>query len=155
MQKVYLVIAKKNIYIYKKEGDSFERIYIDGNSEYEYSVNAITAGIEKLKEKLVDEYNLDTQEGLNFTVIENEDKSITQAVENVLGQCIHKKYALEKLMTDILKQLCMDKKLLISEYGINFDGKNYLIIRDKIMQKEFSLLGYTLCPDKLVEYIKD
>ena len=41
--------------------------------------------------------------------------------------------------------------MLISEYGINYDGSSYQNINDRVEKKEFYLLAYTVHSADIVE----
>lgn len=153
MQTIYLIIGKDKLCLYEKNSNSFERLYIEGNPDYIYDINNAKSGIKSLMDSLVDEYNLDTMAEIDFIVIDNEDKIVSEVMGNVLGEYVSKKYSIDSLMKDIINKLSRDKKLLISEYGINFDGKNYQVADGKVKKAGFSLLGYTLQEDDLMKYL--
>ena len=62
-----------------------------------------------------------------------------------------RKYSFLDTLVEVLKKLSRDKKLLISEYGINYDGSSYQNINDRVEKKEFYLLAYTVHSADIVE----
>lgn len=153
MKTLYLLIGKDRLYLYEKNGNSFERLYIEGNSFYEYDINNAKNSLEKLMQYLVDEYNLDTKAEIDFVVIDNEDKIVSEVMRQAVGEYEKQKYDIECLIKNVSQKLSRDKSLMIQRYGINFDGKNYLIDNDTIKKREFSLLGYTMQEDNLLKFV--
>lgn len=153
MQTIYLLIGKEKLYLYEKNANLFERLYIEGNPDYSYDINNVKYGIQQLMDNLVNEYNLDTKAEIDFIVIDNENEIISEVVEKIIGEYESKKYTIDSIIIKVFNKLSRDKKLLIEEYGINFDGKNYLLINGNLNKKEFSLLGYTLQEDNLMKYV--
>lgn len=153
MQIFYLVIEKSSLSLFQKNSSCFDRLYIEGNAEYTYDLNSITENINRLLEILVNEFNLDSIGEIEFIIIDNENKLISEVMNKVLQNYIKKKYEIEKIMIHISSKLNLDKKLYISKYGINFDGKNYIINKNNIIKTDFNLLGYTITDEQLVKYI--
>lgn len=153
MQTFYVIIKKDYLTIYEKNGNSYEKVYLGGNSEYTYSVNSAKDYVNQFFEMIIEEYNLDTMGEIDFVVIDNEDVITTNAMMTAFGQSVAKQISIENLMEEILASIGRDKKLRISEYGINYDGKKYLVKDKKVVKEEFSLLAYTLSDDMLIKYI--
>lgn len=153
MQTFYVIIKKDYLTIYEKNGNSYEKVYLGGNSEYTYSVNSAKDYVNRFFEMIIEEYNLDTMGEIDFVVIDNEDVITTNAMMMAFGQSVAKQISIENLMEEILASIGRDKKLRISEYGINYDGKKYLVKDKKVVKEEFSLLAYTLSDDMLIKYI--
>lgn len=153
MQTFYVIIKKDYLTIYEKNGNSYEKVYLGGNPEYPYSVNSAKDYINRFFEMIIEEYNLDTMGEIDFVVIDNEDVITTNAMLTAFGQSVTKQISIENLMEEILASIGRDKKLRISEYGINYDGKKYLVKDEKVVKEEFSLLAYTLSDDMLIKYI--
>ncbi len=47
-----------------------------------------------------------------------------------------------------------DEIPLIKEFGVNFDGRNYLLVNEKVNKCDYNLLAYTLNEDEIGEYIR-
>lgn len=153
MQTFYMILGKDTINVYEKENGSYERVYLEGNPGYSYDKNNAKECIEKLFSMLRNKYNMDSVGEIDFVVIDNEDKIVSEVMERALSAYIKSKIKIEDLIYKIFEKLDRDKKLHISEYGVNFDGKNYLCREKKIEKHEFSLLGYTVSDDELIKYV--
>jgi hypothetical protein len=149
-----MIIGKDKLYLYEKDNGAFERVYIEGNPEYSYNINSSKSHIERLMDYLKNEYNMDTTAKIDFVIIDNEDTVISNVLKNILHDYTKEKYSVDDLMIKIFQKLKRDKKLLIPDYGINFDGKNYSVKNSVLEKKEFSLLGYTINQDELMGYIE-
>lgn len=154
MQTFYLLIGKSNLYVYEKKDNTYERLYIEGNPEYAYDLNSDKTSIEQLMDELVNEYNLDTKAEIDFIVVDNEDRIVSEVMQKVLGEYQSKVYEIDFLMKLVAGKLQRDSKMMIDKFGINFDGKNYLLSDGGIVKNDFNLLGYTLNEDDLMKYIR-
>lgn len=154
VQTFYMIIGKNKLYLYEKEDKIFERLYIEGNPEYSYDINRAKKCIAELMDRLADEYNMDTIAEIEFVIIDNEDPVISNVMNQVLNEYIKEEYPIDSLLSNIYQKLERDKKLFISDYGINFDGKNFSKKNNVLEKKEFSLLGYTINQDELMKYIE-
>lgn len=153
MQTFYMIIEKGKIYLYDKSEKNIEKLYIEGNPEYLYEVNDALKDTTRLMEALVNEYNLSSTAEIEFVVVDNEDHVISEVFEKVLSGYVRKKYPILPLLLNVSQKLGREKKLMIDEYGINYDTMNYRIINGKLSKFSFSLLGYTLQADELIKYI--
>lgn len=153
MQTFYVVVKKRVLVVYEKKNNSFERVYIGGNPDYSYSVNCSKEHISRLINSLVEEYNLDSIGELDFVVIENEDSIISASVLGAFGQSISNVVKIEDLINKVSKNLGRDQKLHISEYGINYDEKRYLVRGNELLKEDFCLLSYSLSEDMLMRFI--
>ena len=153
MQTFYVVIKKDCLLVYEKNGCSYEKVYLGGNPEYAYSVNSAKHYTNRFLDKIVEEYNLDSIGEIDFIVIDNEDEIISNVMLEAFGQNVKKRISIEKLISEISASIGRDKKLHVSEYGINFDGKKYLIKNQQVVKEEFSLLAYSLSDDMLMKFI--
>lgn len=152
MQDFYMIIKKEYVCLYEKTGNGFERVYLNGHPEYAYSINHVKDTMEELLKVLQDEYNLETSDELGFTVVENEDRIVTESVVRELGTCVGERIGIERLVEAVMKGLRTDRKLFIDEYGVNFDGTNYVPEEKGIGKNRFSLLGLTIGCDELLKY---
>lgn len=153
MQTFYLIVKKDCLSLFEKNGNTYERVYLGGNPEFYYSINSAKENIDKFMKMIIEEYNLDSISEIDLMVINNEEKIVSDVVTKVLGESVRKTVQIDLLMKDILQKLNRDKELLISEYGVNFDGKNYLLQDGEIKKEEFSLLGHTLSDELLMRYV--
>lgn len=153
MQTFYVVIKKDCLSLYEKNGNSYEKVYLGGNPEYDYSVNNAKEYADRFLKMIVGEYNLDTIGEIDFVVIDNEDDIVSDAMIGVLDKSVKKRIPIMDLMSRALNSLGRDKKLYISEYGINYDGKKYIAGDQGIKKEEFSLLAYTLNDDMLIKFV--
>ena len=153
MQTFYVIIKKEYMSIYEKKGSSYEKVYLGGNPEYAYSVNNAKEHANRFLEMIVEEYNLDTVGEIDFVVIDNEDEVISNAMLEAFGQSVKNRINIEKLILEVATSMGRDKKLRIFQYGINYDGKRYLIKDKSVVKEEFCLLSYTLTDDMLVKFI--
>ena len=153
MQTFYVIIKKDYLLIYEKKGDVYERVYLEGKLEYAYSVNSAAKDCARCLNTIVNEYNLDTMGEIDLIVIDNEDEIIANAMSDAFGENVKKRIKIEKLMSEVSANIGRDKKLRISEYGINYDGKKYLVRDGKVEKEEFSLLSYTLTDDMLMKFV--
>ena len=153
MQTFYMIIKKECLSIYEKNGNSYERVYLGGNPEYAYSVNCARNYVDRFLKMIVEEYNLDTIGEVDFVVIDNEDTVISNVMLEAFGQNVKKRICVENLVSEISASIGRDKKLRIFEYGINFDGKKYLVKGQQVIKEEFSLLAYTLNDDMLMRLV--
>lgn len=153
MQTFYMIIGKKNLYLYEKTEHTYEPLYIEGNDSFAYDLNMAQMCVDHLLDTLVDEYNLDSRGEIDLFVIENEDAIITNVMRRSLGEYVQKAYPIRNLLLTATRKLSRDKKLYIGEYGINFDGNNYILSGDELIKKKFSLLGYTLHEDSILKFL--
>ncbi len=152
MQKFFLVIGKEKLYLYVCQGERCEKQYIEGNPDFSYHINHVSNDIKRLFQSLMNEYNLQSEAELQFTVINNEDFIYSEAVNQALGQKVVKNWDLEEVMVSAIQKMNSDKSLLIDEFGANFDGKNYIMRAGKLEKTEFNLLGYLLKEDDLLKF---
>lgn len=153
MYTFYVIIKKSHLSIYEKKGDSCERVYLGGNPEYTYSVNSARDYIKRFFDMIVEEYNLDTIGEIDFVVVDNEDEIISNTMLEVFGENVKERIRIKDLMLKVSLAIGREKKLCIFEYGINYDGKKYLVKSGKIVKEEFSLLSYPLTDDMIMKFI--
>ena len=90
MQTFYVIIQKNYLSVYEKNADMFEKVYLGGNPYFAYTVNNAVDYIQRFFSMIIEEYNLETVGEVDFVVIENEDRIITDAVSKAMGECIKK-----------------------------------------------------------------
>ena len=152
MQNFYMIIGKNELFLYEKNENGYVRQFIEGNSEYSYKLNNAKNDVDRLIKSLVNEYNMETSAEIEFVVIDNENTIYSETIEKALGEYVTKKNDLKQILTNIIKKLKRDNKLMIDELGINFDGKNYVMSNNKLIKNDYSLLGYTLQADDIMKF---
>ena len=153
MQKFLMILGKEKLYLYTRKENVYEKKYIEGSPSFDYKQNNASNDIKKLFRSLKDEYGLDSEAELEFDVIDNEDPVSTDVMMRVLGSYIAGRRKIEDVIETVMKKLVKDKNLLVDDYGVNFDGKNYVYTSGKLVKKDFNLLGYTLKADSIVKYL--
>lgn len=152
MINLYMVICKQSIFVYEKTNSGYNSIFIEGNAGFQYELHSVNWDMKKLLDYLVDEFNLDDESEVFFNIIENEDKVINKVFKNILNGHINKVYSLDVLLSRMMQEL-KGKSLMIEEFGINYDGINYIQTDDVIQKRDFSLLGYTVSIDRVINLI--
>lgn len=158
MKKFYLIIGKDKFLVYHKNKNAFELESIDGNLYVKYDIHRINSDMQNLLEALQNAYNLETMEELKFVVMPNSDPLRNSIIEKALSgeteqaSYIYSKYELKDILLKAIQRLSKDKKLHISEFGINYDGDSYILMDGILKQGEYSLLGYTIEQERLIDY---
>lgn len=151
--KFFVIIGKDNLYVYEKNGSSFEKQFIEGSSFYPYDVTHVDADINGFLDDLADEKNLGTKAKLEFDVLENGDSVRTGSVMRVLGDYVEERLPLSETVRKVIKKLGKDKDLFIDKYGINYDGTCYKMDGQTLLSGPFDLLAYTIHEDDVVELL--
>ena len=155
----YMIVGKEKLFLFDKAGPSCNRLYIEGNPDFLYDANQAEHDKKKDDDKknlfitLIKEYNLDTHAELDFKVIYNEDPIRSQVMKDVLGEHVSGQYEILDIVHGIAKSFTKDTKLMIDEFGINFDGKNYMVRDNDIVKQDYSLLGYTLREEQIMRFL--
>lgn len=148
--KLFVAIGKKALYTYEKDGQKFNIEYIEGHDAFPYNPRNAADDINDYLEALSNEKNLGTKAKLEFDVLDSVDEYCNTAVFHVLEgeNYVNRRYPINVALEEVIKKLSKDKKLLIDEYGINYDGNSYKIQNGKLVKREFDLLAYTVhCKD--------
>ena len=82
----------------------------------------------------------------------NERQKINYKIKNAKEIIPNNYMDIYSLMEEIVKKVPNNENL-VSDYGINFDGRNYICGRKNLEVDDFSLLGYTISPKDVVEYL--
>lgn len=151
--KFFLIIGKSNLYVYEENGGKYEKQFIEGNDCYPYDLNNVREDIDSFLDDLAEEKNLGTRAKLEFDVLENEDAIRTNGVLSVLNEYTAGKFSLSEIIKQVIQKLSKDKKLLVAEYGINYDGTFYKEQDSKLLTGPFDLLAYTVHGDDIVELL--
>ena len=142
--KFLIVIGKSALYTYKRNGQEFETQFIEGSECYSYNLSNISEDINGYLDALANEKNLETKAKLEFDVLECADRFCNKGVLNILEEYVDNKYEFDSVMEAVIKKLSRDKSLLVTEYGVNYDGYSYVMADGILRQKEFDLLSYTI-----------
>ena len=153
MQTLYMIIGKDALFLYAKEGVSYQRQYIAAKPEFPYQPSHIMEDIQTLLSLIMEEYNLEDRLELTFSVVEGEDTALSEKVCSMLDGNISKRHPLYSVIFHIIIKLEGDGRPLIKEFGINFDGVNYRLVNGSIQKSNYNLLGYTMQADDLIQYI--
>lgn len=153
--QTFCVITKKNtLSLYEKDGNHYSKVYLNGNDEYAYSINSTQDCIDRFMNSMAEEYNLDSIGEIDLILIDNEDRIIAESVINAFGDSVKEVVQIEKLIPEIMMKLDRDKSLHISDYGINYDGKKYMLHENCVSKEEFSLLAYTISDDQIIRHLE-
>lgn len=155
MQQLKIIICKDEFFVF----DGTNQISIDGNLSFEYSMNRVQEDVARFLERLAYYYNLSGSSELSVLLVANEDDSITKTVANAFdGQekAVHREDVCEidRIITDVIRQLSNDKTQHIDEFGVNFDGINYMLKNNTLEKQPFSLLGLTIGAAELANHIE-
>ncbi len=155
MQTFYLLIGKNQLFLYQKKDSKYTRQYIEGNPAFQYELNNANHDMDRLLDLLVNECNLNTRAELEFIVIGNEDPICSEVMKRNLEGFILEWHEIDTILQTALTLYSnRDKKRMIKEWGINFDGKNYKLEKNQVSKEKFSLLGYTLEEDAVLNFLK-
>lgn len=149
----FLLIVKRDKFTIIDPNRNNEVIYINGEQDVLYEPTKAKICVENMVNALVDEYNLESKNDVQFKIFTNGDANVNKALE---------RYANEDNMTDIkniiktiYKQLSENKDLLINEYGLNYDGINYSMINgNELSCGKFKLLAYVLQDEYIIKYFQ-
>ena len=153
--KFFVIIGKENLYVYEKNGSRYEKQFIEGNAFYPYDVCQVKADIDAFLDSLANEKNLGTKAKLEFEVLENPDPIRTNSVMRILGEFTKRRLQAPEVIRDAIQKLSRDKTLMIDAYGINYDGRNYKMDGQMLLDGPFDLLGYTIHEDDIMDLLSD
>lgn len=148
--KFFLIIGRNALYIYEKNGQKFERQFIEGSDKVIIDSNNIVENVNSFMETLADEKNLGTIGNLEFDVLECEESKYNTDVVVALKEHIENKYYLSDILVTIIRKLLRDKKLMVDLYGINYEGYSYKIENNNVCQGSYDLLAYTIHSDDII-----
>lgn len=149
--KFFVVIGRNALYTYEKSGQRFETQFIEGSDRYSYHLSNISEEINEYLDALANEKNLGTKAKLEFDVLESADDFCNIGIFSILNSYVDKKYELNSSIETVIKKLSRDKALMISEYGINYDGYSYSMNDGTLEKAEFDLLAYTIHSRDVIE----
>lgn len=75
-----------------------------------------------MMDALAEDYNLENRSELSFVVVENSDPFITETISNAFEEYIADRIDLHLMISGIINKISTDEKLLVKEYGVNFEG---------------------------------
>lgn len=152
--KFYLMIGKSQLSVFKRNGNSYEPEYIDGNPCVEYASQKINQAVNGLFNRLLENYNLDASERPEIVVIESQDEIRNTVVVNELRKRAEVKVqTLENLLKLAIGRLIRDKSLRIDELGVNYDDNCFRLRNGALECSDFSLTAYTLPKENLLAFI--
>lgn len=153
MQIFYLLVNSGSLCLFEKNYSQFERVFLEGNSEYSLLEGTIKDNIEKMIELLLDEYNLDSVDEVRFMVIGQKNNHFNEILR-VLDQNVQRVFDIEEMSKKVIDNLIERDVKLIKEYGFNFGEYNYKLATKGIEITEFNLLAFTVNQDELLEFIE-
>lgn len=133
--KFFMIIGKHALYTYQKSGQGLEPQFIEGSEAYLYNSSSIREDIEAYLEALANEKNLGTKAKLEFDILEGTDRLRNAGIFQSLEDYTDKRYPIDDALKTVIKKLSRDKKLLINEYGINYDGCSYKLADGRVEKK--------------------
>lgn len=150
--KFFLIIGANALYTYENIGQKYELQFIEGGESYPYHPSAAHDNVQAYLEALANEKNLGTTAKLEFDVLDCADEYCNTAVFGMLkeGEYIDRHYLIDEAISDVMKKLSRDKKLLIDKYGINYDGVSYKLKNKTLEKGAFDLLAYTIHSDDVI-----
>lgn len=147
MLTFYILVEHDKIFLYQKDKSGFVNQYINGNEYIEYSSSSMKNDIDKLINVVLEEFNLVSSEEIGAKIILNKNDYSSNMLTKVLKNSNVTILDVFDL-SDILFNVIINRH---NNAGINFDGVNYVIINNKISQKNFSLLADTLSEKDLMK----
>lgn len=151
---LHMIIGKNAFYLYHRVNNGFEIEYVDGNPYRRYDTHTIKTDLARLLETVADTNNLDSADEIYFTLIENADHIRNANVEQFLGSRVKEKFSINGILRRVVNSLTSDKDLHISEFGINYDGANYILRDGQLKKNPYSLLAYNVGHEKIMEYVQ-
>lgn len=110
-----------------------------------YQQGHLKETIKRLIKDLLEGYNLSDENDLSFLLYENIDSLITSTARQALAHHCVSSTPVSRILVNLIRFLNTRKELCIKEYGVNFDGVNYVMSNNsQIQERDFSLLGYCL-----------
>lgn len=150
MIKLYLLIGKDKLFLYEKKDRQYTRQYVEGSPYFSYDLRRAKDAAETLLKALENEYNLSGTSEIDLAVIENRDPQCSEVMKAALGDNVVETLPLGNALKSAIQRLRREKKEKIDELGVNFDGVHYKLAGDSLLEGPFSLLGYPLSEDKLM-----
>ena len=160
MQTFYLLVEENRIFPFCKKGKEFINQYIDGNDHIEYDLRNFEDEIMKMVNILLDEFNLSSPEDIDFKIFVDDNRLYIET-ERLLRTLKAAKISslevidLRKILFSVINKFSEIQMFMVKEYGINFDGKNYVVINNELLQKDFSLNGMTLSEKDLMKFLSE
>ena len=147
--KICILLCKGYFYI-TGLAKAPESIAFEGKIKYHRS--HLTEKIKQFKTELTQGFNLLDDKELSFILIGNEDSILTEQVASALEPQLSLSLPFESLFTSYIDHLNIDSNLYIDEFGVNFDGINFLPQKGILKKSEFNLLGYTIQNENFMKF---
>lgn len=107
--------------------------------------------IAQMKQDFVKGFNLQSDDALKFHLIENENEDLNFIVKQALGKQLFSSVPIDSVLQPIIRRLSKNPLMKLNEYGVNYDGKNYVLKDGGLQKAPFSLLGYTVKKEEIVQ----
>ena len=155
----FLLNVNRNAFTVYRKTEKYELQYIKGEPSFPYDGKRIAIDLAELLKTLADAYNLTSEKELGFTLVLGIDDSINGEVEKYLRerQCIasDKSLTIQDVLDKLYDKLAADSRLMVKQYGINYDGVNYQKnSRQKLKRQDFKLLAYTVNDENIIDVIE-
>lgn len=146
MQTVFLLLCHDHISLY--EGGSLDKKYVNGDDRVCFSGSQLRDDLKKMAADLCNEANVDSEDDFTFVLLENEDPQLNESVKSCLK--IGSSVPVRQLLEETIAVLSKEPDLKVDLYGLNFDGRSYLVSGKGIESAPFSLLAHTIGDDELI-----
>lgn len=153
MVRFYMLIGKDKLFLYEKINQQYVRQHVEGNPYFSYDLHQAKEAAERLLKVLENEYNLDGPSEIDIVIIENRDPQYSEIMKKAFENNAIETWSLDTVLKPAIQRLRREKREHIDELGVNFDGAHYMVEGDSLREGSFSLLGYLLSEDKLMNLV--
>ena len=147
----FLIIGRNKLYTYVKNASQIEPQFIEGSNYFQVNFGNISGDVSSYMETLANEKNLGTIAKLEFDILENSNSKFSAEVIRAFGENVKSVYHLNEVLENVMNKLLRDKKLMINEYGVNYDGYSYKLKNNTVVKEEYDLLSKSIYCDDIVE----
>lgn len=141
--RIQLLVGKDHLFL---RGDNANGAFVwDICKRLPYQQGHLQDTVKQLIQDFFDGYNLPNENGLSVLLYENTDPGLSTIARRALGNYCDSSTPINRILINLIRYLDTKKELHINQYGVNFDGVNYIMSNNsQILEREFSLLGYCL-----------
>ena len=143
-------IEKDKLRTYERINGHFEPFFIEGGDCFFYEATSIKQDVEEYLRSIAHEKNLADASGIELIVLENFDELLNSKFQKVWGNHVKQTYQVQNMMGKVFNALQKNEELLISKYGINYDGYSFAMRNGQIEKSDFDLLAYTIHATDLI-----
>lgn len=154
----FLLNVNRNAFTVYRKTEKYELQYVKGEPAFPYDGKRVALDLAELLNTLVEEYNLTSEKELEFTLVLGIDDAINGEVEKYLRerQCLgsDKSLTIRDLLARLYDKLAADSRLMVQQYGVNYDGVNYQKnSRQELVRQDFKLLAYPVNDENIIDVI--